>query len=79
MSTQELARHVMSKDKSYQEHIANILNGIIAHLHQAPLDTIASWNLQRSAGMMCIIHHHDEFRPFGFFEWLVTCDDPFHK
>ncbi len=65
--------------RSYWEYIVDILNGIIAHLHQALLNTIAFRNLQWSASVMCIIHHHNKFRPFHFFEWLVTCNDLFHK
>lgn len=65
--------------RSYREHSADILNRIIAHLHQAPLDAIAFWDLQRSARVMCIVHHRDELRPLYFFKRLVTRDDPFHK
>jgi hypothetical protein len=69
----------MSKMRSYRKHIADNLNCIVTHLHQAPLDTIAFWNRQRSASVMRILHHRNEFGPFHFFERLVTCDDPFHK
>src|SRR6266852_522456 len=51
------------KIKSYHKHIANILNSVITHLHQASLDAIAFRNLQRDASVMCIIHHHNKFRP----------------
>ena len=69
----------MRRNKSYREHLADVINGIVTHLHQALLDAIAFGNLQPSADdMVRIIHHHDEFWPLHFFERLVTCDDPFH-
>jgi hypothetical protein len=69
----------MSKDEIIPKTYCGQPRCIVAHLHQAPLDTIAFWNRQRSASVMRILHHRNEFGPFHFFEQLVTCDDPFHK
>jgi len=50
-----------------------------AHLYRASLNALATWYLQRTPSTMCEIHHHDEFWPVDFLEWLITCNDPLRK